>query len=218
MYMFKSLFFFVVTFIFICFFVFFKWIKASRYSEVWKKPLDPQRDLILIFFHFTKDTFQSVLPFSFHFLFLFFPRRPLYLVKFVLNFLKESVDFQVSLARPSSESIKGANLYISGLPKSMTQLDLEALFSQIGNIITSRILYDQTTGTWRILNAHWWIPWCISVHIPRTWKFDILSIRQMVWAWEASLPDLFSHTLLVGHYSIQTLQTLKLYFSISLRI
>lgn len=55
--------------------------------------------------------------------------------------------FQVSLARPSCESIKGANLYISGLPKSLTQLDLEQMFSDCGEIITSRILYDQNTGT-----------------------------------------------------------------------
>ncbi|XP_025110595.1 ELAV-like protein 3 isoform X3 [Pomacea canaliculata] len=64
-----------------------------------------------------------------------------------LNGLRlQNKTIKVSLARPSSESIKGANLYISGLPKSMTQLDLESLFSQCGNIITSRILYDQTTG------------------------------------------------------------------------
>ncbi|XP_061191946.1 ELAV-like protein 1 isoform X1 [Saccostrea cucullata] len=53
---------------------------------------------------------------------------------------------KVSLARPSCESIKGANLYISGLPKSLTQLDLEKMFNDCGQIITSRILYDQNTG------------------------------------------------------------------------
>ena len=53
---------------------------------------------------------------------------------------------QVSLARPSSEGIKGANLYICGLPKSMTQQELEGFFSQCGKIITSRILYDNNTG------------------------------------------------------------------------
>ena len=52
----------------------------------------------------------------------------------------------MSYARPSSEGIKGANLYISGLPKSLTQHELEKLFSQCGQIITSRILYDNTTG------------------------------------------------------------------------
>ena len=91
---------------------------------------------------------------------------------FVLFFfmLKVFIDFQVSLARPSSESIKGANLYISGLPKSMTQLDLEALFSQIGNIITSRILYDQTTGTWKKISCTFMIALMHQslVHIPRT--------------------------------------------------
>ncbi|XP_059621848.1 ELAV-like protein 3 isoform X6 [Phlebotomus argentipes] len=52
---------------------------------------------------------------------------------------------KVSFARPSSESIKGANLYVSGLPKSMTQPELEALFSPYGRIITSRILCDNIT-------------------------------------------------------------------------
>lgn len=64
-----------------------------------------------------------------------------------LNGLRlQNKTIKVSYARPSSESIKGANLYISGLPKSFTQLDLEKLFSQCGFIITSRILYDNNTG------------------------------------------------------------------------
>ncbi|XP_022254311.1 ELAV-like protein 4 isoform X1 [Limulus polyphemus] len=49
---------------------------------------------------------------------------------------------KVSYARPSSEAIKGANLYVSGLPKSMTQQELENLFAPYGRIITSRILCD----------------------------------------------------------------------------
>ncbi|CRK89852.1 CLUMA_CG003405, isoform A [Clunio marinus] len=53
---------------------------------------------------------------------------------------------KVSFARPSSDAIKGANLYVSGLPKSMTQQDLEGLFNSFGQIITSRILCDNITG------------------------------------------------------------------------
>lgn len=60
--------------------------------------------------------------------------------------LNSPLSSQVSLARPSSEGIKGANLYICGLPKSMTQHELEGFFSQCGKIITSRILYDNNTG------------------------------------------------------------------------
>jgi len=55
-------------------------------------------------------------------------------------------DIQVSLARPSNEAIKGANLYVSGLPKTLTQKELEALFRPYGCIITSRILNDNVTG------------------------------------------------------------------------
>lgn len=64
-----------------------------------------------------------------------------------LNGLRlQNKTIKVSFARPSSESIKGANLYISSLPKSMTQQELEMLFTSSGRIITSRILYDTNTG------------------------------------------------------------------------
>ncbi|ALC38059.1 Rbp9 [Drosophila busckii] len=64
-----------------------------------------------------------------------------------LNGLRlQNKTIKVSIARPSSESIKGANLYVSGLPKNMTQSDLESLFSPYGKIITSRILCDNITG------------------------------------------------------------------------
>ncbi|XP_075149807.1 RNA-binding protein 9 isoform X2 [Haematobia irritans] len=64
-----------------------------------------------------------------------------------LNGLRlQNKTIKVSIARPSSESIKGANLYVSGLPKNMTQPDLEQLFSPYGKIITSRILCDNITG------------------------------------------------------------------------
>ncbi|CDQ62186.1 unnamed protein product [Oncorhynchus mykiss] len=64
-----------------------------------------------------------------------------------LNGLRlQTKTIKVSYARPSSASIRDANLYVSGLPKTMTQKDLEQLFSQYGRIITSRILVDQVTG------------------------------------------------------------------------
>ncbi|XP_061525181.1 ELAV-like protein 2 isoform X7 [Phyllopteryx taeniolatus] len=64
-----------------------------------------------------------------------------------LNGLRlQTKTIKVSYARPSSASIRDANLYVSGLPKTMTQMELEQLFSQYGRIITSRILVDQVTG------------------------------------------------------------------------
>ncbi|MGH0168025.1 UNVERIFIED_CONTAM: hypothetical protein FKN15_053758 [Acipenser sinensis] len=65
-----------------------------------------------------------------------------------LNGLKlQTKTIKVSYARPSSASIRDANLYVSGLPKTMSQKEMEQLFSQYGRIITSRILVDQVTGT-----------------------------------------------------------------------
>ncbi|CAB3978418.1 ELAV 3 isoform X10 [Paramuricea clavata] len=47
---------------------------------------------------------------------------------------------KVSYARPSSSDIKNANLYVSGLPETMSIDELEAMFSSFGVIITSKIL------------------------------------------------------------------------------
>ncbi|XP_077444986.1 ELAV-like protein 2 isoform X4 [Stigmatopora argus] len=64
-----------------------------------------------------------------------------------LNGLRlQTKTIKVSYARPSSASIRDANLYVSGLPKTMTEAELEQLFSQYGRIITSRILVNQVTG------------------------------------------------------------------------
>uniref|UniRef100_A0A6R4ZVS0 ELAV-like protein n=1 Tax=Xenopus tropicalis TaxID=8364 RepID=A0A6R4ZVS0_XENTR len=64
-----------------------------------------------------------------------------------LNGLRlQSKTIKVSFARPSSESIKDANLYISGLPRTMTQKDVEDMFLPFGRIINSRVLVDQATG------------------------------------------------------------------------
>ena len=63
---------------------------------------------------------------------------------------------QVSHARPSSESIRDANVYVCGLPRSLTQHELEQIFSSCGNIISARIIYDNQTGTLntlRLLNG-----------------------------------------------------------------
>ena len=53
---------------------------------------------------------------------------------------------KVSYARPSSASIKNANLYVAHLPVAYSTLDLEALFRPFGVIITSRVLIDTATG------------------------------------------------------------------------
>ncbi|CAF3871101.1 unnamed protein product [Rotaria sp. Silwood2] len=53
---------------------------------------------------------------------------------------------KVSFARPSSETIKFANLYICGIPKQWTTKELENYFTSCGKIITSRILTDSNTG------------------------------------------------------------------------
>uniref|UniRef100_G3PJ44 RRM domain-containing protein n=1 Tax=Gasterosteus aculeatus aculeatus TaxID=481459 RepID=G3PJ44_GASAC len=64
-----------------------------------------------------------------------------------LNGLRlQSKTIKVSFARPSSDMIKDANLYISGLPRTLSQQELEDMFTRFGHIINSRVLVDQASG------------------------------------------------------------------------
>ncbi|XP_077390797.1 ELAV-like protein 1 isoform X2 [Festucalex cinctus] len=64
-----------------------------------------------------------------------------------LNGLRlQSKTIKVSYARPSSDTIKDANLYISGLPRTLGQQELEDMFASFGHIINSRVLVDQASG------------------------------------------------------------------------
>lgn len=53
---------------------------------------------------------------------------------------------KVSYARPSSTTIKNANVYVAYLPRTFAQHELETCFKQYGDIITSKILFDTATG------------------------------------------------------------------------
>ena len=49
---------------------------------------------------------------------------------------------KVSYARPSSEAIQDANIYVCNLPKTMLLEGVEKMFSPYGRIINSRMLVD----------------------------------------------------------------------------
>jgi hypothetical protein len=49
---------------------------------------------------------------------------------------------RVSHARPNSPGIKGANLYVLGIPKNFSENQFRSLFDCFGHVIHARILYD----------------------------------------------------------------------------
>lgn len=53
---------------------------------------------------------------------------------------------KVAFARPRGDHIKHANLYIRGVPKSISQQDLEEKFSECGTIIQCTVLRDESTN------------------------------------------------------------------------
>lgn len=57
--------------------------------------------------------------------------------------IKNDVTFKVSFARPSSDAIKGTNLYVSNLPHEITDYQLEVIFGKYGRIVQKNILRDK---------------------------------------------------------------------------
>ncbi|KAG1714165.1 ELAV-like protein 1-B [Nymphon striatum] len=54
-----------------------------------------------------------------------------------------SKKLKVAYARPSSERIKNANVYVRGVPKTMTKDDVQAAFTEFGDIIQCRVLGNE---------------------------------------------------------------------------
>ncbi|XP_020296740.1 sex-lethal homolog isoform X1 [Pseudomyrmex gracilis] len=53
---------------------------------------------------------------------------------------------KVSFARPSGDEIKETNLYVTNLPRNITESQIDELFSKYGNIVQKNILKDKLTG------------------------------------------------------------------------
>ncbi|KAI5642620.1 RNA recognition motif domain-containing protein [Phthorimaea operculella] len=54
---------------------------------------------------------------------------------------------KVSYARPSGEDIKDTNLYVTNLPRAITEDQLETIFGKYGRIVQKHILRDKSNGT-----------------------------------------------------------------------
>ena len=51
---------------------------------------------------------------------------------------------QVSYSRPNTADIKDTNLYVGNVPPGVTEADLDNLFGAYGNILTKKLLKDQS--------------------------------------------------------------------------
>lgn len=54
---------------------------------------------------------------------------------------------KVSFARPASDPIKTANLYISGLKNTITESELVGLFSPFGKVLTVKVMHNDNDAT-----------------------------------------------------------------------
>jgi len=64
----------------------------------------------------------------------------------LLNGLRlENKTLKVSYARPSSGTIKGANLFVCNMPKTWSSDDVTRVFGSCGLVITSRVLCHKSS-------------------------------------------------------------------------
>ena len=50
----------------------------------------------------------------------------------------------MSYSRPNTADIKDTNLYVGNVPPGITEADLDNLFGTYGNILTKKLLKDQS--------------------------------------------------------------------------
>lgn len=61
---------------------------------------------------------------------------------------------KVSFARPSSDEIKNANLYVTNMPANISEKEVRALFSQCGEIIQCRLLGNRLGSAFILFNLN----------------------------------------------------------------
>ena len=55
-----------------------------------------------------------------------------------------TLSLQVSYSRPNTADIKDTNLYVGNVPPGISEADLDNLFGTYGNILTKKLLKDQS--------------------------------------------------------------------------
>lgn len=53
---------------------------------------------------------------------------------------------KVSYSRPPGQDMKDSNLYITNLPKDVTEEDIDKMFGEYGEIVQRTVLKDKITG------------------------------------------------------------------------
>ncbi|OTF71204.1 ELAV-like protein, partial [Euroglyphus maynei] len=61
---------------------------------------------------------------------------------------------KVSYARPSSDDIKNANIYVTNLPSTYTENDVRELFAECGDIIQCRLIGNRSGTAFILFNLH----------------------------------------------------------------
>ncbi|XP_026474661.1 sex-lethal homolog [Ctenocephalides felis] len=62
------------------------------------------------------------------------------------GYLVQNKRIKVSFARETGEEIRNTNLYVSNLPKTITEYQLDVIFGKYGNIVNKHILREKHNG------------------------------------------------------------------------
>lgn len=67
-------------------------------------------------------------------------------IKCLSGYTVRNKRLKVSYARPQGDELKDTNLYITNLPRTITEDQLDTIFGKYGNIVQKNILRDKLTG------------------------------------------------------------------------
>lgn len=68
-------------------------------------------------------------------------------IKCLNGYMVRNKRLKVSYARPQGDDIKETNLYITNLPRTITEDMLDIIFGKYGTIVQKNILRDKMTGS-----------------------------------------------------------------------
>ena len=90
--------------------------------------------------------FQSGYSYGFGFINYMTEEAAIRAIKCLNGYTVRNKRIKVSFARPQGEELKETNLYITNLPRTITEDQLDIIFGKYGTIVQKNILRDKITG------------------------------------------------------------------------
>lgn len=122
-------------------------LSSHTVYEMFKMMLLPTIFIFFYLFFICFFYFQTGYSFGFGFINYVNEESALRAIKCLNGYTIRNKRIKVSFARPPGEEIKETNLYITNLPRNITEEWLDTIFGKYGTIVQKNILRDKLSGS-----------------------------------------------------------------------